>query len=87
MTNNSPDTRWKGYTLEEMTYLRATALIRIEVEKERISHEYSRLSSGNLLLSKSLFSRIVGMMSYADFIVLGIKLWRRVAPLVSKKRK
>ncbi len=87
MTDKRPDSRWNGYTLEDMAYLRATTLIRIEVEKERVSHEYSRLSSGNLLLSKSLFSRIMSMMSYADFIVLGIKLWRRVAPLVSKKRK
>ena len=77
---------WKGYTIDELAYHRAVALIRIDVEKERISREYSRVSQGNILLSKSLFTRVVSVMSYADFIVLGVKMWRRVAPLFKKKK-
>jgi len=44
------------------------------------------VSQGNILLSKSLFTRVVSVMSYADFIVLGVKMWRRMAPLFKKKK-
>lgn len=84
---NLPEkSHWKGYTIDQLRYHRAVALIRIDVEKEKISREYSRFSQGNLLLSKSLFSRVVSVMSYADFIVLGVKLWRKVSPIFKKEK-
>lgn len=88
MSNSIPEKKkdWCGYTMEEVAYRRAIALIRIDVEKERISHEYSRFSQGNVLLSKSLFTRFVSVLSYADFLVLGVKLWRTVAPIFRKKK-
>jgi len=88
MTEKTPSTisEWKGYTLEELMYRRDITGIRIDVEKERISNEYSRFSRGNMMLSKSLFMRMVSVMGYADFIVLGFKLWRRFAPLFKKKK-
>lgn len=88
MTEKTPSTisEWKGYTLEELMYRRDITGIRIDVEKERISNEYSRFSRGNMMLSKSLFMHMVSVMGYADFIVLGFKLWRRFAPLFKKKK-
>lgn len=83
---NKEGRAWKGYTIDDIAYHRAVTLIRIDVEKDRISREYSRFSQGNILLSKSLFTRIVSVMSYADFLVLGVKLWRRAAPLFKKKK-
>lgn len=79
------DTGWQGYTYDQLIYERALALTRIEIEKERTAADSERVRRGNFLLSRSLFSRLVSALSYADFIVLGVRLWRKMSPLFSKK--
>ncbi len=79
LPHNSP--QWQGYTMDRLVYERAVTLARIELEKERIVIEGNRVRRGNLVFSKSTFSRMLGMLNYADYLVLGVKLWQRVAPL------
>lgn len=73
---------WEGYTMDRLVYERAVTLARIELEKERIVIEGNRVRQGNLFFNKSTFSRLMGMINYADFLVIGVKLWRRIAPLL-----
>ena len=73
--------------MDRLVYERAVTLARIELEKERIVIEGNRVRRGNLVFSKSTFSRMLGMLNYADYLVLGIKLWQRVAPLLRHNKK
>lgn len=87
MESNDKSREWQGYTYEQLVYERALALARIEMEKERASAESERVRRGNFMLSRSLFSRLVSALSYADFLVIGVRMWRKLAPLFSKKSK
>lgn len=73
--------------MDRLVYERAVTLARIELEKERIVIEGNRVRRGNLVFSKSTFSRMLGMLNYADYLVLGVKLWQRVAPLLRHNKK
>ena len=77
---------WSGYDYDQIMYERAVLLARMEVEKERLAFEGERLRKGNVTMSRSLFSRVLGIVSYADFFVLGVKIWRTVSPLFRKKK-
>lgn len=82
----SKDTEWAGYDLDRIMYERAVLLARIEVEKERLAFESERLRHGNVSMSRSFFSRVLGMVGYADFLVLGIKIWRTISPVFRRKK-
>lgn len=77
--------QWRGYTLDELRYERSVMRVRMELEKERIG-----LGCGcgfDSLLSRVSLGRVAALWRYADFAALGVKLWRRVAPLfVGRKR-
>lgn len=77
---------WGGYTLHELNYTRAVTLAHIELERERITMDANRLQRGNFFFSRSMFSRILGMVGYADFIVIGIRLWQKISPLFHRRK-
>lgn len=77
---------WAGYDFDQIIYERAVLLARIEVEKERLAFEGDRLRHGNVAMSRSFFTRLMGLVSYADFIVLGVKIWRIISPVFRKKK-
>lgn len=87
MTDDIKKSAWKGFTLNEMRRERAVALALIEVEKERASIDYERARHGNFGLPGSIFTRLLGALSYADYLVLGVQLFRRLSPIFSKKDK
>lgn len=78
---------WSGYTFDRLTYERAVTLARIEIEKHRLAIDADRARQGNLLFSRSTFSRLLSVVNFTDFIVIGVKLWRTVAPLFTRKKR
>ncbi len=82
----SKEPEWPGYDLDRIMYERAVLLARIEVEKERLSFEGERLRHGNVSMSRSFFSRMLGVVGYADFIVLGLRIWRTISPVFRRKK-
>ena len=84
-TQNNPD--WKGLTFDELAYERAVALARTEIERHKLSLEMGRARQGNLLLSRATFSRMLGVLSFTDMIVMGVKLWRSLSPLFRHRRR
>ncbi len=78
---------WKGYTFEQLVYERAVALARIEVEKEVTAISYDRVKQGNFGMASGLFTRLMGALNYADYIVLLMQLYRHLSPLFKKKKK
>ncbi|MDO4320871.1 MAG: hypothetical protein Q4C34_09895 [Bacteroidales bacterium] len=77
---------WTGYTFDRLAYERAVTLARLEIEKHRLATDIERTRQGNLLFSRSTFSRLISIVSFTDFIVIGVKLWRTLSPIFSRKR-
>ena len=81
----SRDSDWRGYTLEELRYERIATQARIDTQQEVLEAGFDRYRTGNFFLNKSVFSRVLTMINYTDFMVLGFKLMRHIAPLFKKK--
>lgn len=78
---------WTGYTFDQLIYERAVTLARSEMERQHLEVEMDRARQGNFLLSRSTFSKVLGLVSFTDFIVIGVKIWRALSPIFSKKKK
>lgn len=78
--NHAREQAWSGYTLDRLNYEKVVTLAAIEIEKERVGRELSRLRQGNFKMARGIFSRLTGIFSYTDYIVLAVKLWKRLAP-------
>lgn len=84
---NANKTKWSGFTLNQLRRERAVTLALIEVEKERANIDYDRARHGNFGLPGSIFTRVLGALNYADYLVLAVQLYRRISPIFSKKEK
>lgn len=75
---------WGGYTMEQLRYERAMTEVRIELEKERLAHGGRGGRRLGATAGHPTWQRLAAMLSYADYVVLGVKLWRRLAPLFGR---
>ncbi len=80
---------WKGVTMEELKFMRASALIRLEIQKDYLV----RKANETLLMSVSspvgLLSGMAGKMSMLQKVLLvikGVKLAVNFVSLFRKKR-
>lgn len=76
---------WKGYDFEQLQYRRIITEARIAAERQRIGETAQMVKQQNPLLSvrnaRTLFSAI----SYIDYAVMAVKIFRKVKPLFSSK--
>ncbi|MDE6287365.1 MAG: hypothetical protein K2M00_01105 [Muribaculaceae bacterium] len=86
LPQHGENTQWEGYTMDALLYKRAVTLAHIQLEKERLTMDGSRLRRGNLFFSQSVFSRIMSMIGYTDYLVIGVKLWQKIAPLFKRNK-
>lgn len=70
---------WRGYSLDELRYRRAMALVNIQNEKNRTADGVARLRNGDMLLSMLGLRRLSGIVDYARYVAVAVRLWRRVA--------
>jgi hypothetical protein len=74
---SSANKEWRGYSLRELSSRRAETLARIEIEKVRLA-----VSRKNALLPSLLKA-----VSLTEYIVVGMKLWRHIAPLLRRRKR
>lgn len=87
MNLNSDPNAWKGYTLDELRYRRALVEARTEIEKYRLSAMAGQLKErSGFFGSNSLFSRVAGAISYAEYAILAYRMARKVIPLFRRKK-
>lgn len=73
-TFNEP-TAPHGYTIDEITYLRAYTAARIQLQKEQLAGIGHNLATTGSLSGKSTWiGRVLGCFSYFDYILLGFKM-------------
>lgn len=76
--------KWRGYTLDELRYRRALTEVAIEIEKGRMARAVSG-SVPDVLKGRSsgrfMLSRLLGALSYMDYMVLAWRLLRKIKRL------
>lgn len=87
MKKLNPSEQWKGMTFDQLAYYRAVALARTQIERRRLAIELDRARRGNILFSRSTFSRLLELVNFTDMLVVGVKVWRSLAPLFGKRRR
>lgn len=78
---------WRGYTIDELKYLRAVALVKLEMQKGRLAESF-KAATGSLAETKSRLlgtkgKRFTGKLKYFNYLIIGYKsvrtainLWR-----------
>lgn len=67
---------WKGYTMDELRYMRAYTAARIEISRDNLSHRLSTFSkeSQNGLMPSGLIGKIFSAFSFIDIALLTWKV-------------
>lgn len=82
------DIEWKGLTLDEIRMRRALVQARMEIQKYKMSgmvqsvRERSPLFGGD----SSLFSRLAGAVSFAEYAFVAVKLFKVVSSIFRKRK-
>ncbi len=84
-------TKWEGYTLEELRCQRTLAQSRIMLAENRIDRDIASLqktlAGGRPNIGHSVVGRMLGALSYLDWAIISISLFRKLAPLFSHKSR
>ncbi|MBD5234150.1 MAG: hypothetical protein HDS65_08245 [Bacteroidales bacterium] len=83
-----PAEQWPGLTLHEIQMRRALVQARMEIQKFKISAQTSSYRDKVSFFggSNSLFSRVSGVISIAEYAFLGIKALRFITPFIRRKK-
>lgn len=89
--NTEPQSQeWKGYTLDELRYRRAMALVRREVGRSQLDAAMGELKtrvSDNGIRGFFASNSLLKKMKLTDYLLLGFKLSNAVYKLWFKKKR
>ena len=74
---------WKGYTLDELRYMRAYAAARIEINRDRLRTNFRNARHAG---PKSIGGRVLGALSYIDIAIMSFKVGSKVLKTVRRIR-
>ncbi len=77
---------WTGYTLEELRYEKVVALARIQIEKAKLLDMAESTRDSLPIVGNSSASTLFKSISRFEYIILAIKLFRKIRPLFKKKK-
>ena len=85
---NDPDSDWTGLTLREMQMRRALVQARMEIEKFKMSAHIDSYKSRTPFFggSQSIFSRLTGALTLAEYGYFAIRAFRLVAPMFRRRK-
>lgn len=86
-TNNTQSEVWNGVTLEELRFMRASALIRVEMQKEYLKRKTAETLPSNFSKNKGVINGFAGKMNFIQKAILIIRGARLVNNLFSLFRK
>lgn len=71
---------WKGYTIDELRYMRAYTAARIEINRDRIVQRASAMKNGNFALTgrSGIVSKVVSSFGYLDMALIAWKVGRGI---------
>lgn len=70
---------FKGYTVDELRFMRGCTMARIEMEKQKLNHVSKNfMETGSLSGKSSWMGKVLGAFSYIDYALLAFKLIKGV---------
>lgn len=78
---------WKGYTLDELRYMRAYTAARLEINRDHLRRNFANVKDGGAFHTKGLFGKILGTLSYLDIAIMTFKVGSRMFKTVRKLRR
>jgi hypothetical protein len=86
-----PVAEWQGYTMDELRFQRALALIKLETEKDRLNQkirvkiEETKSATSAVGFSTNIFKRVSSKMKFIDYALIGFNIAKFVLKLRKKK--
>lgn len=81
---------WSGYTLEELRYMRAYTVARLEINRDRLQRNFAGLKDAAPVSKSGMLGKLLGTLSYIDIALLtfrvGSKAFKVARFLKGKKR-
>lgn len=68
---------WKGYTLDEIRYMRAYTAARLEINREHLQHNFTSMKDYTPMNKSGLLGRVLGTLSYIDIALLTYRIGSR----------
>lgn len=83
----APD--WAGLTLREIEMRRTLVQARMEIQKFKLAGQLDgiRQSTSRFTNVGSMFSRVAGVFSVAEYAFFAVKAFRFISPLFRRKRR
>ncbi len=83
----APD--WEGLTLREIEMRRTLVQARMEIQKFKLNGQLDgiRQSTSRFTDVSSVFSRLTGVFSVAEYAFFAVKAFRLISPLFRRKKK
>ncbi|MDE6467467.1 MAG: hypothetical protein K2L28_01055 [Muribaculaceae bacterium] len=85
---NDPEPDWAGLTLQQIQMKRALVQARMEIQKFKLSAHVDGYRRRVPIFggSQSLFSRLTGALTLAEYGYLGLKAVRMLSPLFRRRK-
>ncbi len=87
MQSENIKNEWKGVTLDELRFMRASSLIRLEIQKEYLKKKMGETLPFNTQRPGTLMSEISNKLSFAQKALLFFKGIKLTTSLISFFRK
>ena len=84
----APETDWPGLTLDQIRMRRALVQARMEIQKYKLTSQLEHMRDRTPLFggSGSLFSRITGALSFAEYAFLAVKVFKMFSSVFGRKK-
>lgn len=69
---------WRGYTLDELRYMKAYTAARIEINRDRIKRNAAEMKNFSPVRSHGILGKILGTLSYLDIALVTFRVASRL---------
>lgn len=76
---------WKGYTMDQLIVRQIVVKAKIEIEKDRLANSLKGMKKSSPLAPAGILRSIFTAISAADYVFWGIKIFRKLRPLLRRK--
>lgn len=84
---DTPVEEWKGVTIEELRFMRASALIRLEMQKDYLKRKAVDTLPSGVMGKNGMVAGIAAKMSIAQKVMLAVKGIRLATNLITFFRR
>lgn len=83
-----PENNWQGLTLEQLRMRRALVQARMEIQKYKLEATVDSMRQRTPFFggTSSLFSRITGALSFAEYAMIAVRMFKLVSPIFKRRK-